>query len=120
MSKRDYYEVLGVEKGSADQDIKKAFRRTAMKYHPDRNPDDKNADEKFKEAQEAYEVLGDPEKKAAYDRLVMQVWTNNPGVLEVQGLVTSLVMSSEIYLEEDGREVVLQGDQISVMNCSSV
>ena len=68
MSKRDYYEVLGVEKGSADQDIKKAFRRTAMKYHPDRNPDDKNADEKFKEAQEAYEVLGDPEKKAAYDR----------------------------------------------------
>ena len=68
MSKRDYYEVLGVDKGASDQEIKKAFRRTAMKYHPDRNPDDKDADEKFKEAQEAYEVLGDSEKKGAYDR----------------------------------------------------
>ena len=53
MSKRDYYEVLGVDKDASDQEIKKAFRRTAMKYHPDRNPDDKDADEKFKEAQEA-------------------------------------------------------------------
>lgn len=68
MAKRDYYEVLGVEKGASPQDIKKAFRRVAMKYHPDRNPDDKNADEKFKEAQEAYEILGDEEKKSAYDR----------------------------------------------------
>ena len=68
MSKRDYYEVLGVDKGASDQEIKKAFRRTAMKYHPDRNHDDKDADEKFKEAQEAYEVLGDSEKKGAYDR----------------------------------------------------
>lgn len=68
MAKRDYYEVLGVEKGASPQDIKKAFRRVAMKYHPDRNPDDKDADEKFKEAQEAYEILGDEEKKSAYDR----------------------------------------------------
>ena len=64
MSKRDYYEVLGVDKGASGQDIKKAFRRTAMKYHPDRNPDDKSADEKFKEAQEAYEILSDGEKKS--------------------------------------------------------
>ena len=53
MSKRDYYEVLGVEKSASAQDIKKAYRRIAMKYHPDRNPDDANADEKFKEASEA-------------------------------------------------------------------
>ena len=68
MAKRDYYEVLGVEKGASDPEIKKAFRRIAMKYHPDRNPDSKDAEEKFKEAQEAYEILGDEEKKSAYDR----------------------------------------------------
>ena len=68
MAKRDYYEVLGVEKGASDADIKKAFRRIAMKYHPDRNPDSTDAEEKFKEAQEAYEILGDQEKKSAYDR----------------------------------------------------
>ena len=68
MAKRDYYEVLGVEKGASDADIKKAFRRVAMKHHPDRNPDSKDAEEKFKEAQEAYEILGDQEKKSAYDR----------------------------------------------------
>jgi molecular chaperone DnaJ len=68
MAKRDYYDVLGVSKNSSDQEIKKAFRRTAMKYHPDRNPDDNNASDKFKEAQEAYEVLGDTEKKETYDR----------------------------------------------------
>jgi molecular chaperone DnaJ len=68
MAKRDYYDVLGVDKGASPQEVKKAFRRIAMKYHPDRNSDDKNSDEKFKEAQEAYEVLGDEEKKSAYDR----------------------------------------------------
>ena len=68
MAKRDYYEVLGVSKGASEQEVKKAFRRIAMKYHPDRNSDDKNSDEKFKEAQEAYEILGDEDKKAAYDR----------------------------------------------------
>jgi molecular chaperone DnaJ len=68
MSKRDYYEVLGVSKSAGEQEIKKAYRRTAMKYHPDRNPDDKNADSKFKEATEAYEVLSDNEKRSAYDQ----------------------------------------------------
>ena len=68
MAKRDYYEVLGVESSASEAEIKKAFRRIAMKYHPDRNPDDKAAEEKFKEAQEAYEILGDDDKKAAYDR----------------------------------------------------
>jgi molecular chaperone DnaJ len=68
MSKRDYYEILGVEKNADEKDIKKAYRRVAMKFHPDRNPDDANAEEKFKEASEAYEILSDSEKRAAYDQ----------------------------------------------------
>ena len=68
MSKRDYYEVLGVEKGASEADLKKAYRRLAMKFHPDRNPDDEKAEEKFKEATEAYEVLTDANKRAAYDQ----------------------------------------------------
>lgn len=68
MSKRDYYEVLGVPKGADDKEIKKAYRRIAMKYHPDRNSDDPKADDKFKEATEAYEVLMSAEKRAAYDQ----------------------------------------------------
>ena len=68
MSKRDYYEVLGVDTNADAKEIKKAYRRVAMKYHPDRNPDDPDADEKFKEATEAYDVLTDGEKRAAYDQ----------------------------------------------------
>ena len=68
MSKRDYYEVLGVEKGASASEIKKSYRRVAMKYHPDRNPDDEQAEEKFKEASEAYEILSDDQKRAAYDQ----------------------------------------------------
>lgn len=68
MSKRDYYEVLGLDRGAEEGDLKKAYRRLAMKYHPDRNPDDPEAEEKFKEASEAYEILTDPEKRQAYDQ----------------------------------------------------
>lgn len=68
MSKKDYYEVLGVSRDASDRDIKKAFRRMAMKYHPDRNPDDKAAEANFKEVNEAYEILSDSQKKAAYDQ----------------------------------------------------
>ncbi|WP_026374603.1 molecular chaperone DnaJ [Aestuariibacter salexigens] len=68
MSKRDYYEVLGVDKGASERDIKKAYKRLAMKYHPDRTQGDKDLEEKFKEIQEAYEVLTHDEKRAAYDR----------------------------------------------------
>ncbi|MFT3931723.1 MAG: molecular chaperone DnaJ [Spongiibacteraceae bacterium] len=68
MSKRDYYEILGVARDAAEADIKKAYRRVAMKYHPDRNPGDKEAEEKFKEANQAYEVLSDAQKRSAYDQ----------------------------------------------------
>lgn len=65
---RDYYEVLGVDRNASKEEIRRAFRRLALKYHPDRNPGDKEAEQKFKEAAEAYEVLGDDEKRARYDR----------------------------------------------------
>ena len=68
MSKRDYYEVLGVDRGASEADLKKAYRRLAMKYHPDRNPDDEDAEAKFKEASEAYEILSNDEKRQAYDQ----------------------------------------------------
>src|SRR6185503_3928523 len=68
MSKRDFYQVLGVARNATEDAIKKAYRRLAMKYHPDRNPDDKEAEERFKEAKEAYEVLTDAQKRAAYDQ----------------------------------------------------
>ena len=68
MSKRDYYEILGVSKSASADEIKKSYRKVAMQFHPDRNPGDKAAEEKFKEAAEAYEILSDPDKRAQYDR----------------------------------------------------
>ncbi|MBE0454750.1 MAG: molecular chaperone DnaJ [Chromatiales bacterium] len=68
MSKRDYYEVLGVAKNASEAEIKKAFKKLAMKFHPDRNPDNKDAEDKFKEAKEAYDVLSDAQKRTAYDQ----------------------------------------------------
>jgi len=67
-TKRDYYEVLGVNRDASEEDIKKAYRKLAMKHHPDRNPDSKESEDRFKEAKEAYEVLSDAGKRATYDQ----------------------------------------------------
>lgn len=79
MSKRDYYEVLGVQKGSSEAEIKKAYRQMALKYHPDKNPGNKEAEDKFKEAAEAYEVLSNAEKKQRYDQYGHQGVGGNGG-----------------------------------------
>ena len=71
MEKRDYYEVLGVAKNATAEEIKKAYRKKAIQYHPDKNPGNKEAEEKFKEAAEAYEVLSDADKRARYDQLCL-------------------------------------------------
>ena len=79
MAKRDYYEILGVDKNATEQEIKKAYRKLAMKYHPDRNKDDKASEEKFKEASEAYEILGDKDKKVQYDQYGHSAFENGGG-----------------------------------------
>ncbi len=79
MAKRDFYETLGVSKGASIDEIKKAYRKLAMKYHPDRNPDSKEAEEKFREANDAYDVLKDEQKRAAYDRFGHAAFDGNMG-----------------------------------------
>jgi molecular chaperone DnaJ len=78
-NKRDYYEILGVTKTSSQDEIKKAYRKVAMQFHPDRNPGDKSAEDKFKEAAEAYEILNDPDKKAQYDRFGHNAFSQGRG-----------------------------------------
>ena len=79
MAKRDYYDILGVSKSASDSEIKKAYRKKALEYHPDKNPDDKDAEAKFKEAAEAYEVLSNAEKKARYDQFGHQAFEGAGG-----------------------------------------
>src|SRR5260363_255466 len=78
MAERDFYQALGVAKNASDEEIKKAYRKLAMKYHPDRNPDNKEAEARFKEVKHAYEMLSDPQKRAAYDNTVtpasIRIW----------------------------------------------
>ena len=68
MAKRDYYEILGINRDASDEDIKKAYRKLAMKHHPDRNPDNPKSEEQFKEVKQAYEILSDAQKRGAYDQ----------------------------------------------------
>ena len=104
MSKRDYYDVLGCGRDVDQGGLKKAYRRLAMKHHPDRNPDDPEAEIHFKEAKEAYEILSDGEKRAAYDSLVMQALKQVRGAvvlaLEVIRLAMCLAMCLAIFLVE--------------------
>ncbi len=79
MAKRDYYEVLGVSKSATADEIKKAYRRLAMKFHPDRNTDDAEAESKFKEAKEAYEILSDADKRSAYNQFGHDAVRGRPG-----------------------------------------
>ncbi len=79
VTKVDYYEVLSVSRDASDQELKTSYRKLAMQYHPDRNPDDASAEEKFKECSEAYSVLSDPEKRAAYDRYGHAAFQNGGG-----------------------------------------
>ena len=79
MAKRDYYEILGISKGATAAEIKKAYRKKAIEFHPDKNPDDKSAEGKFKEAAEAYEILSDDNKKARYDQFGHQAFENGGG-----------------------------------------
>src|SRR5262252_7386570 len=81
MAKRDYYEILGVERSCSDGDLKAAFRKLAMKYHPDRNPGDKNCEHQFKEINEAYDVLKDDQKRAAYDRFGHAAFEHGTGAV---------------------------------------
>ena len=98
MSQRDYYEVLGVSRTASDAELKKAFKKLAMKYHPDRNPDDPAANEKFKEAAEASEILSDSEKNQLMINLVMRVFKAWVEVKELDFKILTLVIFLEISL----------------------
>lgn len=120
--KRDYYEVLGVSKTATDAEIKKAFRQQAKKYHPDIHPGDKECEEKFKEAQEAYAVLSDPDKRRQYDQFGHAAFDGTgggAGGFDFSGMDMGdiLVTFSEISSEVEGavaEEMVLHRVQMSV------
>ena len=96
MAKRDYYEILGVKKTASDDEIKKAYRKLAVKYHPDKNPGDKAAEEKFKEINEAHDVLSDKQKRARYDQFAAATHSKvaRPAILLVVAISISTVKPS--------------------------
>ena len=116
--KRDYYEVLGVSKGASDDEIKKAFRKMSKKYHPDLNPNNKEAEKKFKEVNEAYQVLSDPEKKSKYDQFGHAGVDPNFGAVALTAAVLTLAIYSAISSEavsEDSAAVKEETDQNAVL-----
>lgn len=86
MAKRDFYDILEIQKGASTDEIKKAYRKMAIKYHPDKNPGDKAAEEKFKEAAEAYEILSSPEKSNVTINTVMPEWVTMVDLVEAEVL----------------------------------
>ncbi len=105
MTKRDYYEVIGVQNNANETELKSAFRKMAIKYHPDKNPNDKNAEIKFKELNEAYQILSDPQKRAAYDRYGHQAFENSGGSQGFSGEFSSSMSDifEELFGEFTGR-----------------
>ena len=104
MANKDYYAVLGLEKGSSDDEIKRAFRKLAIKYHPDKNQGNKEAEEKFKDINEAYQILSDPEKKARYDQY---------GTVDLVALTSQIWADLVIYLKASLEAVeVLQEEEM--------
>ena len=121
MSKRDFYEILGVSKSASADEIKKSYRKVAMQYHPDRNPGDKAAEEKFKEAKEAYEMLSDANKRAAYDRFghagVVNMGSGDGAggfVALLGGALTGGLVEAERFAGHEGRAVDGLAGQVNV------
>src|SRR5215472_8603735 len=121
VSKRDYYEVLSVSRGCSEQELKIAYRRLALQYHPDRNPDDATAEEKFKEAAEAYAVLTDPQKRAAYDAYGHQGLSNmggggfDPSAMDLGDILGQVFGLGDLFgggRSGGGRNRAMKGDDL--------
>src|ERR1044072_3814004 len=97
MAKRDYYEVLGVDRSAGEEEIKRAYRKLAVKHHPDKNPGDKTAEEKFKELGEAYEVLNDAEKRALYDHYGHAAFDRRSGFSRAGGFHDPFEVFREVF-----------------------
>ena len=107
MSKRDYYEILGVSKNATPQEIKKGYRQIAIKYHPDKNPDDKGAEENFKKAAEAYEILSDDNKKARYERQSTNHHGHAPLSSQTQAYQIDILVASRQTIKATKRSLLI-------------